>query len=233
MARTKTHSQPSRASQVSRCAYPLRDKATRKERLCDKRLSYEGFRTQIIGHLQGTGKVWKKEMYDVYGSSGDRWDEDRLAEMEHWLRIIAKRIGACLEEDGGNDDDSAVSTPTCVTPDERLPAPVEPAATSPPQTAGDPPSSNEPSAESEPTADFAPKSEPAVTEPAVAEPAVAEPPESKRRVTKRGAPAKKATKKAPSLYLQQRETEPEIKHRTLLHSHIESHCLSAGTNNMI
>ncbi|KAI9985862.1 hypothetical protein PInf_024642 [Phytophthora infestans] len=56
--------------------------------------------------------------------------------------------------------------------------------------ADDPPSSNEPSAESEPAAGFAPESELAITEPAVTES-----PKRKRRVTKRGAPAKKETKK--------------------------------------
>ncbi|KAF4037383.1 hypothetical protein GN244_ATG10612 [Phytophthora infestans] len=108
-------------------------------------------------------------MYDVYGSSEDRTDEDhtdedRLARMELWLHIFAEKAGDCLEEDGGNSDDSA--------------------------TADDPPSSNEPSAESEPAAGFAPESELAITEPAVTES-----PKRKRRVTKRGAPAKKETKK--------------------------------------
>ncbi|KAF4038216.1 hypothetical protein GN244_ATG09667 [Phytophthora infestans] len=119
-------------------------------------------------------------MYDVYGSSEDRTDEDRLARMELWLHIFAEKAGDCLEEDGGNSDDSAVSMPTSATPAENPPAPISPAAASPPQTADDPPSSNEPSAESEL---------------AITEPAVTESPKSKRRVTKRGAPAKRAAKR--------------------------------------
>ncbi|KAF4128075.1 hypothetical protein GN958_ATG22728 [Phytophthora infestans] len=101
----------------------------------------------------------------------------RIGYAPGWSTGFASYAGACLKQDGGNDDYSAVSTPPGVTPVESLPAPVEPAAASPLQTADDPPSSDEPSAESEP---------------AVTEPAVAGPPKSKRRVTKRGAPAKKA-----------------------------------------